>query len=77
MNEGERKTEAWFTRLSIPTIARIERLMEEFDWKSRDVFLEEALAVLEHVRAGQPLPASIEAARRRRADKLLKDGDAQ
>jgi hypothetical protein len=79
MKATERKDQAFFTRLSIPTIARIERLMEDFHWKSRDVFLEQALIVLDHVRAGKPVPALVEEARRRRADGMLRttEGDGK
>lgn len=70
MTNKEIKDSGFYSRLSVSTIARIERLMEEFDWKSRDVFLDEAFTVLEHVRAGKELPAIIEEAQQRRADRL-------
>lgn len=72
MSDYEIKNSGFYSRLSIPTIARIERLMEEFDWKGRDVFLEDAFTVLAHVRAGKPLPDVIEEARQRHADRLLR-----
>jgi hypothetical protein len=54
------KTEPWFTRLSTPTVSRIERLMEDFGYRSRDAFLEDAFSVLEAVNNNSPLPKCIE-----------------
>lgn len=65
------KTEHWFTRLSVPTIDRIERLMSDFGFRSRDAFIEQAYLVLEAVRNGQSVPICVEEARQRHQQILI------
>jgi len=69
--KGENKTEPFFTRLSASTSDRIVRLMREFGYRSRDVFTEEALHVLEQVREGKAIPDCVAEAQQRQQRILL------
>jgi hypothetical protein len=69
-----KRVEPWFVRLSIPTVACIERVMEDYRFKSRADFVECALAVLTAVKTGGPLPACLQQAKDRKRDTRRDEG---
>ena len=69
-----KRVEPWFVRLSIPTVSGIERLMEDYQFKSRADFVECALAVLAAVKTGGPLPACLKQVKDRKRDTRRDEG---
>lgn len=59
------KTEPWPVRLTIDGFNKASRLMNDFGYRSRDVFAAHAMEALAAVKAGKRLPDFIEEARQR------------
>ena len=59
------KTEPWPVRLTIDGFDKAGRLMNDFGYRSRDVFAAHAMEALAAVKAGNRLPDFIDEARQR------------